>query len=48
LCEQVPVTAQAELEGAPSPNHLTDAEVYAMIDALGEVGTALADATRRA
>jgi DNA invertase Pin-like site-specific DNA recombinase len=36
--------AQAELEGAPAPNELTDAEVYAMIDSLGDVGAALADA----
>jgi hypothetical protein len=46
--QQVRATAQAELEGAPPPNQLTDAEVYAMIDSLGDVGTALADATRRA
>lgn len=36
--------AQAELEGAPAPNELTDAEVYAMIDSLGDLGAALADA----
>ncbi len=36
--------ARAELEGAPAPNELTDAEVYAMIDSLGDVGAALADA----
>lgn len=28
-------TAQAELHSAPTPNELTDAEVYAMIDSLG-------------
>jgi hypothetical protein len=32
--------AQAELEGAPAPTAVTDAEVYAMIDALGDVGAA--------
>jgi hypothetical protein len=36
--------AQAELEGAPPPTDLTDAEVYAMIDSLGDVGAALTDA----
>lgn len=36
--------AQAELEGAPPPNALTDAEVYAMIDSLGDVGAALTGA----
>jgi DNA invertase Pin-like site-specific DNA recombinase len=36
--------ARAELDGAPSPNLLTDAEVYAMIDSLGDVGAALSDA----
>jgi hypothetical protein len=46
--QQIRATAQAELEGASPPNHLTDAEVYTMIDSLGDVGTALADATRRA
>ncbi len=36
--------ARAEMEGAPAPNLLTAAEVYAMIDSLGDVGTALSDA----
>jgi hypothetical protein len=36
--------AQAELDGAPAPSAVTDAEVYAMIDALGDVGAALKDA----
>jgi hypothetical protein len=33
--QRVRATAQAELEGAPPPNQLTDAEVYAMIDSGG-------------
>jgi hypothetical protein len=33
--------ARAELEGTPAPNLVTDAEVYAMIDSLGDVGEAL-------
>jgi hypothetical protein len=36
--------ARAELEGAPAPNLLTDAEVYAMVDSLGDVGAALSGA----
>jgi hypothetical protein len=28
--------AQAELDGVPAPTAVTDAEVYAMIDSLGE------------
>jgi uncharacterized protein YPO0396 len=36
--------AKAELDGAPAPTAVTDAEVYAMIDALGDVGAALKDA----
>ncbi|MGH3982166.1 MAG: hypothetical protein ACRDST_05635 [Pseudonocardiaceae bacterium] len=36
--------AQAELEGAPA----TDAEVYAMIDSLGDVGASLTTPDRRA
>ena len=36
--------AHAELDGAPKPNLLTDAEVYAMIDSLGDVGAALSEA----
>lgn len=38
------VAAQAELEGAPAPATVTDAEVYAMVDSLGHVGSALKDA----
>ena len=38
--------ARAELERAPVPNLLTDAEVYAMIDSLGDVGAALSEAKR--
>ncbi|WP_086829000.1 recombinase family protein [Allokutzneria sp. NRRL B-24872] len=37
--------AQAELNNAPPPSALTDAEVYAMIDSLGDVGAALSNAT---
>ena len=33
--------ARAELDSAPEPTALTDAEVYAMIDSLGNVGAAL-------
>jgi hypothetical protein len=33
--------ARAELEGTPAPNSLTEGEVYAMIDSLGDVGEAL-------
>ena len=33
--------AQAELEGAPPPAAVSEAEVYAMIDSLGDVGAAL-------
>jgi hypothetical protein len=36
--------ARAELDGTPAPNLLTDAEVYAMVDSLGDVGAALSDA----
>nr|WP_269189784.1 recombinase zinc beta ribbon domain-containing protein [Haloechinothrix halophila] len=36
--------ARAELDGTPAPDALTDAEVYAMIDSLGDVGEALNDA----
>jgi len=35
--------APAELDGAPAPT-ISDAEVYAMIDSLGDVGAALKDA----
>jgi hypothetical protein len=38
------VAARAELDGTPAPNVPTDAEVYAMIDSLGDVGAALSDA----
>lgn len=38
--------ARAELERAPVTNLLTDAEVYAMIDSLGDVGAALSEAKR--
>jgi DNA invertase Pin-like site-specific DNA recombinase len=33
--------ARAELENAPAVNSITEAEVYAMIDSLGDVGAAL-------
>jgi len=33
--------ARAQVEGAPAPNLFTDAEVYAMIDSLGDVDAAL-------
>lgn len=36
--------ARAELDGTPAPNALTEAEVYAMIDSLGDVGAVLSDA----
>jgi hypothetical protein len=36
--------AQAELNNAPDPQALSNAEVHAMIDSLGDVGTALASA----
>jgi hypothetical protein len=36
--------ARAELDGAPAPTLITHAEVYAMIDSLGDVGAALTDA----
>jgi hypothetical protein len=38
--------ARGELERAPVPNLLTGAEVYAMIDSLGNVGAALSEAKR--
>jgi hypothetical protein len=37
-------TARAELENASEPEVLTDAEIYAMIDSLGDVGAALSNA----
>jgi hypothetical protein len=33
--------AQAEIDNAPASTILADAEVYAMIDSLGDVGSAL-------
>ena len=36
--------ARAERDGRPAPNALTDVEVYAMVDSLGDVGAALAQA----
>jgi hypothetical protein len=36
--------AQAELEGAPAPTVVADAEGYALIDSLGNVGAVLRDA----
>ncbi len=36
--------ARAELDGTPAPDALTPAEVYAMIDSLGDVGGALNEA----
>jgi hypothetical protein len=41
------VAARAELDNAPEPTALADAEVYAMIDSLGDVGTALSGADTR-
>jgi hypothetical protein len=35
--------ARAELDGVPAPNLLSDAEVYAMVDSLGDVGAAVSD-----
>lgn len=35
---------RAELDDAPDPNLLSDAEIYAMIDSLGDVGAALSGA----
>ncbi|MPY77164.1 MAG: recombinase family protein [Actinophytocola sp.] len=37
-------TAQAELADGQAPSALTEAEVYAMVDSLGDVGAALSDA----
>ncbi|MPZ65435.1 MAG: hypothetical protein GEU83_07905 [Pseudonocardiaceae bacterium] len=36
--------ARAEIDGTPAPNTLAEAEVYAMIDSLGDVGAVLSDA----
>ena len=38
------VAARAELENAPVPDLLSDAEIFAMIDSLGDVRATLADA----
>ncbi|WP_233223135.1 recombinase family protein [Amycolatopsis sp. BJA-103] len=38
------VAAKAELDGAPASRRVTDGEIYAMIDSLGDVGAMLADA----
>lgn len=35
--------ARAELDGTPSPDLITDAEVYAMVDALGDVDAAVSE-----
>ena len=32
------------MEGTPAPTLITDAEIYAMIDSLGDVGAVLKDA----
>jgi hypothetical protein len=40
--------ARAELDGAPARTEVTDAEVYAMIDSLGDVGAALTNVPGRA
>jgi len=40
------VAAQAEPDGAAAPTEVTYAEVYAMIDSLGDVGAALKEAKR--
>ncbi|MEU4445460.1 hypothetical protein AB0K14_26540 [Actinosynnema sp. NPDC050801] len=42
--QAVRAAARAELEGTPAPDALSTAEVHAMIDSLGNVGAALADA----
>lgn len=42
--QAVRAAARAELEGKPVPGALNAAEVHAMIDSLGKVGAALADA----
>jgi len=36
--------ARAELEGTPAPNTISDAEIYAAIDSLGNVGAVLKEA----
>jgi hypothetical protein len=36
--------AKSELDSIPEPKSLTDAEIYAMIDSLGDVGAVLKDA----
>lgn len=42
--QAVRAAARAELEETPAPDALSAAEVHAMIDSLGNVGAALADA----
>jgi hypothetical protein len=42
--QAVRANARAELEHVPATGGRTDAEIYAMIDSLGEVGAALASA----
>ncbi|GLZ28035.1 hypothetical protein Lesp02_02250 [Lentzea sp. NBRC 105346] len=42
--QAVRAAARAELEGTPAPNTITDADIYAMIDGLGDVGAKLAEA----
>ncbi|HEY4020048.1 MAG TPA: recombinase family protein, partial [Pseudonocardiaceae bacterium] len=37
------VAAEAELDNAPAPGELTDADLYAMIDSLGDVGALLTE-----
>jgi hypothetical protein len=37
------VAAQAELDNAPALGELTDAELYAMLDSLGDVGAVLTE-----
>jgi hypothetical protein len=36
-------TTRAELENVPAPDAMSEAEVYAMIDSLGDIGAALND-----
>ena len=40
--------ARAELDNAPEPTALTDSEVYAMIDSLGDVGRSIGRGPERA
>ena len=39
------VAAQAEIDNAPARTALTKAEIYAMVDSLGDVGAMISDAT---